>query len=308
VTGTTTYHYRVMAKNTGGNSAYSNTLVVTTPIPPILAPSNLTATALTSTSISLTWSDNSNNETQFQVHRSPKNANQFSILAIIEPNVATYLDNTVSELTGYDYKVRAHTSGNLASGFSNIATATTPLGLPAAPTQLTAQLNSVTDVITLQWVKASANTVDFIIERSLDGSAFTQLGTTASTTFEDNNFGDAPKTFYRVMARNAAGNSTPSNTATVIITGIEAETSNSGITLSPNPAVDHVILHINKPEAGRIDVQMFDLAGKEIQSARYHKNSGEFFQRVNIINPVSGIILMKVSMNKLTTVKKVFVK
>jgi fibronectin type 3 domain-containing protein len=63
VAANTTYVYRVRASNPGGNSTYSNTAVVgTVPKPSTIAPTALTATAVSSSRINLAWSDNSNDE------------------------------------------------------------------------------------------------------------------------------------------------------------------------------------------------------------------------------------------------------
>src|SRR5207245_11571145 len=53
----TTYRYRVRAFNSGGNSGYSNEAEATTLPPPPApnAPSDLTATAVSSCRINLTW-------------------------------------------------------------------------------------------------------------------------------------------------------------------------------------------------------------------------------------------------------------
>src|SRR5436190_5623060 len=96
-----------------------------TPTPAVPnAPSNLVATAVSSTRINLTWQDNSNNETKFQIWRKVAGGT-FSKLVTVNANVTSYADTGLTPATTYKYKVRAkNTSGY--SPFSNIATATTP--------------------------------------------------------------------------------------------------------------------------------------------------------------------------------------
>ncbi|MFZ5471052.1 MAG: fibronectin type III domain-containing protein [Myxococcota bacterium] len=64
-----TYSYKVCARNNGGTSAATPTLTVTFPAPPA-APTNVTATNVTQTSMDLSWTDNSANETGFRIERS----------------------------------------------------------------------------------------------------------------------------------------------------------------------------------------------------------------------------------------------
>jgi hypothetical protein len=88
------------------------------------APSNLVATAVSSTRINLTWQDNSNNETKFQIWRKVVGGT-FSKLATVNANVTFYADTGLTPATTYKYKVRAKNAAGY-SPFSNIATATTP--------------------------------------------------------------------------------------------------------------------------------------------------------------------------------------
>ena len=72
LTASTTYYYRVRAYNASGNSSYSNNANATTASASApTAPSNLTATAASTSQINLSWTDNSNNETGFRIERSP---------------------------------------------------------------------------------------------------------------------------------------------------------------------------------------------------------------------------------------------
>jgi hypothetical protein len=124
----TTYFYRVRAYNSVDDSSYSNTANDTTQALPALpnAPSNLTATAVSSSQINLTWADNSNNETGFKIERCKgSSCANFAQIATVGANVTSYSNTHLSRNSTYKYRVRAYnTAGN--SGYSNIATATTP--------------------------------------------------------------------------------------------------------------------------------------------------------------------------------------
>ena len=90
----------------------------------------------------VSWTDNSNNELNFNIERTTaanvpacQTATGFTALASVGTNVATYTDSAVVEGTTYCYRVNAsNTAGT--SGFSNVAGRTVPFTIPAAPTGL----------------------------------------------------------------------------------------------------------------------------------------------------------------------------
>jgi len=82
-------------------------LVITPPSPPA-APTGLAAAGLTTTSIRLTWTDASNNETGFAIERSTSGAGgPFSPLVTTAANVTTWDDTGLTPLGNYCYRVRA---------------------------------------------------------------------------------------------------------------------------------------------------------------------------------------------------------
>jgi len=95
-----------------------------TAIPPPSAPSGLTAAVISSSQISLSWTDNSTNETGFEIWRKTGSGGTYSAIATVAANVTTYANTGLTGNTTYYYKVRAYNGGGY-SGFSNEAYATT---------------------------------------------------------------------------------------------------------------------------------------------------------------------------------------
>ena len=94
---------------------------------PPLAPSGLTATAVSSSQINLTWVDNASGEDNYEVERSTDSINFTLVPPPLGPNVTSYSDSGLAALTTYDYRVKA-TNSNGSSDYSNTASATTTSG------------------------------------------------------------------------------------------------------------------------------------------------------------------------------------
>ena len=176
------------------------------------APVNLAASASSSSQINLSWNDSSTNETGFKIERSTDNVN-FAQINSVGSNVTTYADTNLTSATTYYYRVRAYNvQGN--SGYSNVASATTQGTLPAAPVSLTAAALTKSS-IKLTWGDNSNNETGFKIERSTNGSTFTQIATVGAnaTTYTNTGLQKSRKYWYRVRAYNGIGNSGYSNVA-----------------------------------------------------------------------------------------------
>jgi len=105
------------------------------------APSNLTATAGSSSEISLSWRDNSSDEFGFRIERCQgAGCTNFSEIALVSANTTHYLNTGLAAGATYRYRVFAFNLGG-SSGYSNTAEATTQPssgGPPAATSNLTA--------------------------------------------------------------------------------------------------------------------------------------------------------------------------
>jgi calcineurin-like phosphoesterase family protein/purple acid phosphatase-like protein/fibronectin type III domain protein len=196
--------------DTGATSDYFS-LVKDSPSPPP-APGNLAASAVSNDRIDLAWTDNSTDESGFKIEQSTDGVN-FNQIATVGANVTGYSSTGLSPTTTYSYRVRAFNAAG-DSAYSNVATATTAAPL-AAPTGLTATPVSKSQ-INLNWTDNADDEVGFRIERSTDGTSFTQIGTVGPnvTTFASTGLQRNRRYYYRVRATDNFGDSAYSNIAT----------------------------------------------------------------------------------------------
>ncbi len=143
----TQYCYAISAYDTTGNeSSQTGPVCATTDTATTApsAPSSLSATALSQSSIALTWQDNSDNETGFKIERKTGNGGTYSQINTASAisgigSSGYYEDTSLTEGTSYCYKIRAY---NLAgdSSYSSESCATTDAAgsAPSAPTGISA--------------------------------------------------------------------------------------------------------------------------------------------------------------------------
>jgi chitodextrinase len=204
-------------------------------------PSSLTATAVSSTQISLVWVASTDNVgvAGYRIERC-SGASCSSFAQIATSTTTSFTNTGLTASTSYSYRVRATDAAGNLSGYSNTASATTQASsdntAPTAPSNLVATASSSSQ-IGLTWAASTDNVgvTGYRIERCSGAScsSFAQIGTTGGvTTFSDSGLTASTPYSYRVRATDAAGNlGSYSNTAS-------ATTSSSGgssITVSISP-------------------------------------------------------------------------
>src|SRR5690606_2454344 len=104
----TTYRYRVLAFNDGGQSSPSNTVEVDVPADPtqITPPTNLVLTGLDAFRVAMAWNDASDNETGFRIERAIGDGD-YVLLTVLPAGAERFADATAQPGTAYRYRVRA---------------------------------------------------------------------------------------------------------------------------------------------------------------------------------------------------------
>jgi FtsP/CotA-like multicopper oxidase with cupredoxin domain len=212
---------------------------VTNPVSPVI----LTWTDATPfnyiTGIPISTLGNSANEIGFLIQRANVDVNgnpgTYTQIGSALANQTTYTDSTANIVSTYSYKVIAYNvAGNSPS---NAITVVPPILPPAAPTNLTATLQAG-PMIRLTWTDNDTNETGFVVERAVNGGAFSTLATvapknnTGSVSYTDTAVIAGNTYDYRVKAVNGGGSSAYSNTATVIISLPTPPAAPSGVTAS----------------------------------------------------------------------------
>jgi phosphodiesterase/alkaline phosphatase D-like protein len=215
LTPATNYLFRVSAYNAIGSSNYSDIAYATTLSSPPTAPSNLTASAASSTQINISWRDNSSNESGFKIERKTGAGGAYSKIASAAANATAYSDAGLSSGVTYYYRILAYNASG-DSNYSGEASATTLTQSLDAPSNLTAAAVS-SNQINLSWQDNSGNESGFRIERKTGaGGTYSQIAAAAANavSYSDAS-GLSPNStyYYRIAAYNADGNSAYTNEA-----------------------------------------------------------------------------------------------
>jgi fibronectin type 3 domain-containing protein len=205
-----------------------------TPYPP----TNLTATANSTSQITLTWQPGPIGEfyepTAFIIYRTIGNNTDFSNAAPYDsaPSYAvSYVDTNLTPGTVYNYKVAAR-NGTLESSNSNLASAITFSPVPGQPTGVVATATAHNQV-QLSWDQVQNATLYHIYRRQNE-PAFAEIGTTPSPGFNDNSVSPSLTYAYYIVAENSGGSGPSSAVVSAVTPAAPAQPSN------PLPAADTI--------------------------------------------------------------------
>jgi hypothetical protein len=250
----TKYWYKILSANFQGQSPFSNVATAVTLGPPY-APSNLTAVlasdALGNNVIKSTWKDNSDDEWGFALERSTDSTFAKGVIrADLDSNTVAATSIPIEEGVTYYFRV----NGSNQYGASKYS-ATTKIEVavsaaPNAPYDLKGTATSAE--VSLKWGDDSNKETAFDVERSLDGTTFTKIGSTGrnEVSYSDKTVSEKTKYSYRVRATNTKGNSTYTN---VLVLTTPAKVSASidivadeVFQVYPNPTADAIKVSVSE--------------------------------------------------------------
>ncbi len=190
---------------------YGSCLGTVATVPPS-TPTGLSATAVAAKRVELRWNGSSASGTE--VERSAAGSQVWIRVTTAAAGVTSYVDSGVNPTTTYAYRVRSTNNGGTSDYTAETSVTTPALVTPTTPQNLTATRVAPTS-IALQWSANSTDADGYIVERSTDGTTFSEIARVAQSTtvFENDGLKKKGGYTYRVRAYNDAGESNNSNTA-----------------------------------------------------------------------------------------------
>jgi len=184
-------------------------------------PGTPSASNVSANSLTLNWGASSGTVSNYQVERAT-GASSTSFSQIGTSGTTSFNDSGLSANTTYRYRVRASNSGG-TSGFSGIVnvtttnTGTTPPGTPGTPSASNVTASS----LSLSWSASSGTVTSYLVERATgaNSTSFSQIGTSATPSFNDSGLAANTTYRYRVRASNSGGTSGFSGTVNATTTG-----------------------------------------------------------------------------------------
>jgi hypothetical protein len=185
----------------------------------IKAPSNLIATTLSQSSISLVWTDPpipgaADDPSGVSIESKIGAGGTYVVISTVTAATTTYINTGLSNNTTYYFRARSFSDSTFSS-YSNEISAFTSLVSLNAPTNLVASAVSPNQ-INLSWTSNSDGTESgFNIMRKTGAGSYVQISTTGAnvTVFSNTGLTQDTTYYYEVEAYNAGGNSAFSNAA-----------------------------------------------------------------------------------------------
>lgn len=204
----TSYYYRVSARNQWGESPQSAEVTAATFGISPAAPTNPAAVTISSSQIDLTWDASLNSPVEYFIYRSEVSGGVFVLIDSVDHPAVAFSDTNLNSSTTYYYKIIAANQWGI-SGFSGETSATTFGVAPATPGNFVAQTLDAT-TIQLSWSISPGEVTRYRIYRSGDGgSSFAIIDSVEhpGAVFVDSSLTPQSSYFYQISAVNQWGES-----------------------------------------------------------------------------------------------------
>ena len=217
-----TYYYRVAAKNTAGQSSLSTEVSVTVPTP-VSIPATPTGVAVTYDPTNLwnlvSWTAVSG-ATQYVVYWSTVPGVTTSSAQLTPTTTTSYGHTGVVAGSTYYYRVAAKNSAGQSSLSTEVSvTVPTPISIPGTPTGVTVNYDATNQWDLVSWTAVSGATQYVVYWSTASGvtTSSNQLTPTTTTSYGHSGVVAGSTYYYRVAAKNTAGQSALSSEVSVTV-------------------------------------------------------------------------------------------
>jgi chitodextrinase len=245
----TVYHYRVKSADSSGNLAVSAdqtlTTLSTTDTTSPLVPTSLSATAVSTSTINLTWTASTDPTVAGQLTSGIAGYKIYrGGIQIGTSATNSYSDTGLSASTQYTYTVSAYdiAGNNSAQSTSASATTQTPPPDTTPPTTPTSPVATAvsTTAINVTWTASTdaVGVTGYKIFRCVGTSctATTQVGTTTINSYSDSGLSAGTTYRYRIIATDLAGNLSAYSTSASATTQALPDTTPPTVSMTAPPA------------------------------------------------------------------------
>lgn len=214
---------------------YSVLLISSVYAKPPLAPTDLKITDVQETSVHLSWTDRSENETAFVVHKRIAKTGELFQDIVLPANTTSYLDSNLSPRTKYRYCIIAtNADGRHRSNMMSVKTLD-----PVAPTNFKA-IYITSTAITFTWTDNATDEIKYILEKKVDGEFRKVISLPPNTTsYSDSNLTPHTSYTYRLTMLSTSGKHysspltvTTEDVTSVSIVALDSQASEDGDTAS----------------------------------------------------------------------------
>ncbi len=263
----------------------------------LVNPTDLVAELTEPFAVALTWKDNSAGESGYILERKGEEDQEFVTIATLAENAEEYFDTSAIDGVTYEYRVKAVSTEDGDSGWSNTELIDLPLLAPSGLNAMFADARAVA----LHWQDESSHESAYIVERAMEhGNTRTSFESIAelpsnTTSFTDSQLRTGMTYFYRVKAIDSDESSEYSNEVNIRpANGLKDQLAKS-ISIYPNPASDVVNVSTTLQVSQAAYFQIVDLQGAVVKTFQIPQGMQTVALEVNslrngiyIVHPVNS--------------------
>jgi hypothetical protein len=219
----------------------------------------------------LTWTDNSSNESGFEIERASSEAGPFLKIGEVNTDVKTYIDTELAANSNYCYQVKAKNLTGSSTYSNKSCTKTDAVNTPtfAAPMNLRRDGSTITiNQASIIWDNVAMNATGIEIWRSVGDESNWRLYEAINVnpvpgTYTDKSVRTGNKYFYKVRATRAGGDPSDwSNTINLLAPVVNSVNPIAEIKIYPNPFSEYVQLDLGR--FTKASIYVFGNAGTKV--------------------------------------------